>query len=972
MYIPKLDERRKEELMEEIKMLAASFTPDWNYSGEEPDFGYAAAQLFAEMMSGTIEKYNRTAEKNMISFFAELGADRRYSAPAKGYVQLELSGSEAYVTGEYLRKNAVLSATDEEGQRIVYSTSNDVYVINSRITDIFCEDAENDMIFSLCADLTGNVVPAFDTRPEIEQDLQKHRLYFSGDVCGYCSPKTKMRLQFQLDDTEQAAVESLLKAVDNVLYYETKEGFAKCENVKKEGNTLKFSFGTEEPVRKTFHGIESQWFMTELPGTKELSKLYMQQIYLGTEAEALEPDGIFGDNSELTAYRFRPFDINPVPYSAVYFACDSALSCVGSHITLEFRIDYIRNPIRELQENDIDWKHIMKKSQLRKPAEYEVRIRYVIWEYWNGSGWVKLFRDNSYSDVFYGNNDRSIVRIEFDCPGNMAKALLPSGEHFAIRARIVSVENYMKQNGWYITPEISSPSFSYHYISLPTAGYAVTENCLEEKCYSLSGNRSFQVCYFTGNHGRSLYFAFTKAPEYAGIQMLFVCSRNEIDSGRSFVWEYFDGSWKNLSCHDETRGLSRTGLLQLNQNKGFVEKELFGKKRYWIRLRFSGSKSYPEKTLEKICLNSIKVKNVEQRDPEYFYVSSDSGYVCELNSSDIYKACVWVDHLNQLSAVAADEMIRKGAGKPVYHEDGRLSHLWVEWTEWKQGAESNCYILNRENSQVIFDERLGGLPPESDAENVMITYTVCSGAAGNLPAGTTFTLEGNSGLIAGASAPLRLTNGLDRERLHETLIRSAETLRMGSRICSEEDYACAVRHAERNVVRVRAFGGRNHLGEKEYGAVTVAVLLEHMEMFPEISFKIRKYLLESCCANVRPERLRVIPPIPVYCTVTAEIYTENYESVGVLEQQIKHSIESYFDFRRGGDGKGWNIGSLPNAAAIYERICNVSGVAGINGFYLHMTDENGSEIHEREWSGSGWAEMCIPVQKELRLTIQVI
>lgn len=972
MNIPKLDHRRESDLMREIRMLAESFTPEWICRAEEPDLGFAAAQLFGEMMEETIEKYNRTAEKNMIEFFAQMGADRKYSEPAKGYVQLQIAGSASNVPGERLKKGTVLSAVSGDGQRIGFSTEGEVYVCNTTIADIFCEDAIQDQIFCLCTENESSTVPRLRTYPKAEEGLQKHLLYFSSEAVEYLAEKTRVRLKFQLDKAGEALTDRFYHAVQQGLFYGTEKGFVRCEAVTCVGEEIQFSFGEEKPVKQILHGLERYWFLIRLSDADELSKVYLDGILLGTEGGHIPPDGIFGDYAELTAYRFCPFDLAPIPYSAVYFACDAALCRKGSAVTLEFRLDYSRNPIHDMEADDIDWKHIMKKSQLRKPTEYEVRIQNVIWEYWNGSGWIKLFRDNSYGDVFSGANDKSIVRISFPCPADMMAALLPSGEHFAIRARIVSVENYMKQNGYYITPEISSPTFSYVYHQLPAADYMVTENCLEKKQFPLPAEHAVRACYASSNHGVSLYFGFTAAPEYAGIQLLFVCEHNEIHANRGFVWEYFDGAWKNLSCWDETRGLSQTGLLTLNRNVGFVQTTLFGKEHFWIRLRFLNGESFPKKSLTKICLNCVKLKNVEYCEPEYFYVSRDDGWVCTLTGSHVYQARVWVNQKSEISAVTAETMIRNGQAKPVYRDNEELAQLWVEWNEWQHTESRNCYQLDRENAQVIFDETLGKLPPESDGENVMISYTVCNGQAGNLPAGTVFAFESSAGLITSAVAPLPLTGGLDRESLHDTLNRSAEELRTFSRICSEADYGGAVRRVERNVICVRTLGGQNPRGEKEHGAVTLVVLLRDMDAFPEKSGKIRKYLISHCCANVRPEKLWIIPPCPIYCTVAAEAYTESYDTVGDLEWHIRNTINAYFDFQTGNDGIGWEIGSVPDGTVLYEQIAGVPGVTGISGFYLHMTDEQGNEIHETELSGFARLGMCIPMLREIHLEIKVM
>ena len=92
MEIPKLDRRSKEDLIQQVRQLAHAYLPEWQFTDRNPDMGSVAALIFVNMMQDVAERYNRTAEKNLVEFFRRLGASQLRMEPANGYVQCTVSG----------------------------------------------------------------------------------------------------------------------------------------------------------------------------------------------------------------------------------------------------------------------------------------------------------------------------------------------------------------------------------------------------------------------------------------------------------------------------------------------------------------------------------------------------------------------------------------------------------------------------------------------------------------------------------------------------------------------------------------------------------------------------------------------------------------------------------------------------------------------------------------------------------------
>ena len=91
----------EKELLEQMKRLAAAYTPEWRMDTERPDVGTALAMIYADMFEGTVRRFNRLPEKNRSAFFQEVGTELKPAVPAQGYVAFGLASDDLGGTAAY-------------------------------------------------------------------------------------------------------------------------------------------------------------------------------------------------------------------------------------------------------------------------------------------------------------------------------------------------------------------------------------------------------------------------------------------------------------------------------------------------------------------------------------------------------------------------------------------------------------------------------------------------------------------------------------------------------------------------------------------------------------------------------------------------------------------------------------------------------------------------------------------------------
>ena len=179
MKLPKIDDRTKEDIIQYMKQHLSSYVPEWRFDEQNPDAGTALAMIYAEMMSETIYRFNQVLEKNKRVFFSTIGAKLLPAIPANGYVTFSLVNDE--VEEVLVRQGEQVSADTEDGESIVFETTQDVYVTTAKPECLYLCNKERDQISCMFEQeelLAEESFPACSLFDLHTPNLQQHIWYF--------------------------------------------------------------------------------------------------------------------------------------------------------------------------------------------------------------------------------------------------------------------------------------------------------------------------------------------------------------------------------------------------------------------------------------------------------------------------------------------------------------------------------------------------------------------------------------------------------------------------------------------------------------------------------------------------------------------------------------------------------------------------------------------------------------------------
>ncbi len=194
-----------------------------------------------------------------------------------------------------------------------------------------------------------------------------------------------------------------------------------------------------------------------------------------------------------------------------------------------------------------------------------------------------------------------------------------------------------------------------------------------------------------------------------------------------------------------------------------------------------------------------------------------------------------------------------------------------------------------------------------------------SGERGNLPAGAEWNFERTIGFVNKAENRVAISGGYNKEEAGQAARRNAAELRHRERAVTARDLEDIVKGRIRNIFQVKCFSGRNELGEKAFGHIVLAVLLQDKnanfnQMKKKIYDCLRPYMDDRI---IKEGRLHIIEPdwvsIKVHVTLAAKASARSW----LVRENAENRIHEFLDPVTGNfDKKGWQIGTLPSSVQI--------------------------------------------------------
>ena len=948
----KLDNRGKDEIIAEMTERAKSYTPEWNMNKDEPDIAAALAIAYAEMLAGTLKKFNGTPLKNQIAFFNMINSSLLPASPSEGFVSFTLAADD--VGNTPVGKGAVLSAYSADADTMRFETCDDILVSPARIEKIFCADDSEDLIGEY-ENFAEEKTALFSLPPK---NLQSHTLRLSHPFVFDIRTEGEISLRFLRKgglSAQQQSIRVLADPSAAVIEYYTGEetGFVRFSEVRESEEGLILVKGRELPaVSADGDGCNIRITVNKV---SELENFALARMEAKSSGSTIIPDCITDGNIEYDINAFYPFGERFQLFSEVYFGCGEALGKRGSSVTLSFDMSIAEIPIENQQEDaEINWKWVANKKDFKETRSYRIAITSVIWEYFNGTGWSRLFPGSEYSDLFniVQGVTGSFRTMTFVCPEDMSEIYVGAHQGFFIRARVLKAENLYKTKGWYMSPFIRNISFDYHYEG---DGRKITDmvsfNNIREQRYdaAAAAEEGFRPFRGSGAANRTVYFGFSAPPDNGPMRILWDIDEVPFSGQTKLTWRYFSKKgWRTMNLADETENFTKTGLTVFLDNHDFLRSELFGETLYWVSVT-DAENAYrtqrcPLPLIDRIIPNSVRAKNVDSHNEEIFAMNVYSEYAhFDLSSANILDFQLYVNEYSTLTESEAAGLEEEGRVIRVTGSGGMDTEIWVKWNEVSSFAaeddRSRCYLLDRSTGRFTFGNgRKGRIPSISDAANIRVIYTTGGGDRTNVAPGGISGLERSYGFVSGVTNHSRFYGGCNAETVHEAMKRSAVMLRTQGKAVTVRDLESLTFNASRSIRKVRCLCGRNSYGAAERGAVTLVVLKKENSEFGRIRKDIESYLQGRLPGSiVSGNSLYITEPTFLKVNVRTEIKTKEINGIFELKKSVEKCIADYFASFAGGEGDNiWRLGMIPNEQQIRSAVLRLKNVVYIRNLYISM------------------------------------
>lgn len=932
----------QEEMTALIKKRASAYVPEWIFEEEHPGIGTALALVCGEMMSTVEKRYAKIMEKKQIDFLNAIGADLTPAAAAKGYVSFGLVNDTVPAVQVPAKTYVAAEAEQAENGMCTYETQDDLLVTPARLIYLYEVDNKEDYIGNCTEEKTE-----FDTYLFQHNALnqQEHVLYIGQEEVFQVSEGAWFTISFESQagmPCQEEVVRKLLEPDIAEISYSSKEGFLPFEKQAVEQGKLLFYKGKGQPAfeKTQINGEENAWIRIRLKQFEPVKALSYEKIKLTGKMQAKQPDLVIADGAEADLHRYFPFGERLSVYNEVYFVSDEILSKRGAEIELSFYLSFAAIPLdTNEEERNIQWKWVMKESDFQKPKEYDVTIASVVWEYYNGVGWTRLYKDKSNEDAF-AICDGRYVKIAFICPQDIEPAFLNSVQAYAIRARITKMNNPYQLNGRYVVPVIEYTTFTADYSKNPVERVSIW--CKNNQQWKRGINKPFVQM---NCEKPAFYLGFQMPPVGGPIKMHWQFRETVKRNDSSLMWEYWNGrEFEVLHVIDETVNFSKSGLITFMGPEKMKKHQFFGQEGYWLRvMELEESRRLEEGNtqapfLQGITMNTVKIENREMPETEYFQME----YHVKQKKFRLQKQNIQTIH--------------------VYVKEPVIGSLEEEWVEWQRTEhfldsteQSRHYVMNQNEGYIVFgDGTAGRIPSVSRQDNIKVVYQCGGGAAGNVAEEKVNRLSQSMGFINSVTNKEPMSGGLNQETREYAIKRCSAQIRLRNRAVTARDYESIAYAASRRIEKARCFAGKDDEGKAVFGAITLVLLLKDYQLgsaqFQGVRNTVMEYLKGKMPDTIyNTGKLFIIEPIFITFQVKAEVVVKDFNQVFEVQRQVKEAVEPFFDPIQGNfDKLGWEMGTLPNMIQIRNTIHLVNGVEEIKSLFVTAYKHGTSGLEEVE------------------------
>lgn len=980
-----IDPRTPADLRREIARLAASYTPEWNFDPDDPDVGAAIALIFANQMGENLKRLNQVLGKYHTEFVNMLNVSLLPAYPASGMAVVELIRDT--VPGIDLPHGTKLvgQTGGADSEPIIFETVSDVYITNSRLTDILSISGTFGKIIPILGgpqrpELTpGRPAPApeeaapgpefppvslFDySAPGVERSalLIYHKSVFRtpagvrvavrplgapGEAARLADPG---RFRWSYYDGQDLVPFPAVSVEDGAVLLDRGEG--EQQDVELDG----------EP-----YGLICAEALGPVDRAVELTSLQ-----LSSSCGETPPTFVSHNDRDLDGARFMPFGESASLFDECYIGQDQIFCQQGALVTLRFTLSFQEKLVTFTPQQEADELKIIKRKPRAVPFETaRTVVDQVSLEYFNGLGWKRLPCLQDWSSLFDGEHPGPVA-LSFRCPDDWRPVGVGAYEERCLRLRVIRADNCYLQPCLHNMPVMEHLTVSYVFDGmwkLPHRLRAVHGVQTEDLTRSVLDGKPFAAFRPLPYAGNTCCLGFDRKLEGAPVSILFDVEENARFQSAPLTFEYSSLSgWKPLKVLDGTDNMSAVGTLVFMPPSDLSRMEVAGLSRYWLRIVdadgvFDDPALYHPQ-IRSIRPNAVAIRNMETMEEESFYINTATpNMTFPISAENILSTEVFVNEKGRLSQPMMRQLLRERPEDVRVEYDflGGISSFFLRWTEVDNFDRSQPtdrhYVIDRMNNAIVFGDGVHVMiPPAQTGVAFTLRAVCCKGARANLPAGAVDSLFGNILYVDRVENPIATFAGSDIESVESAHRRGANIYSGRGRLVSQLDFVREVRAFSTSIEKVKCAAGVDLDGRPAPGAVTVAVMMRDYAdggySWASIRDRLRERLLSRCEATLSAGAL--ILAEPVYTEITVDVWAQADDAARAFDVQnlIRDSIDAFLDpLGRNGRG-GWEIGELPTENQLRLMLRSLRLPGRITRFIAtaRYTDRTG--VHETSLDG---------------------
>ena len=366
--IPTLDPWDAESQVKSAERKLPAFVPGWRILPTGP--GAAVVQVYARFLKALADRINQAPEKNKLAFFEQLGLEllpaQAARAPVVFYPVKGMPDTRVPV------RTQVGASVPGRQEPLIFETESAIALVKAKLAQVVSlwpgRDAWADHSAEFAA---GRSVRLFDRLKPVP-----HVLYLAHDALLALAGKSSLELAFELAAPGEQALAIEWEYWDGVIWRPFKTpappgnaGAAESSDgtlgLTRSG-TVALATGCGSSAKVSVNGVESCWVRARLsrplppsPGSRlpQVERISMRAVVDRSMTQAdwsggggILPEQAYAEQTKLDLTKtVTPLGARPQIGSALYLACEEAMSRAGALVTLRYRRVQTPEEVADLQ-----------------------------------------------------------------------------------------------------------------------------------------------------------------------------------------------------------------------------------------------------------------------------------------------------------------------------------------------------------------------------------------------------------------------------------------------------------------------------------------------------------------------------------------------------------------------------------------------------------------------------------------------